>query len=70
MPCKAVRKSVVSDQIWIVRNEPGNGDAGTHAGSPALSVGTVYLPHLHVSSCQTPSQVAFQHPTGIAHATM
>lgn len=39
-------------------------------GSPVLSVAILYLPHLHVSSCQTPSYIAFQHFSGVAHATM
>lgn len=39
MPCKAVRRSVVSDQIWTVRNEPGNGDAGAHAGQSSIISG-------------------------------
>lgn len=39
-------------------------------GSPALSVAVLYLPHLCVSSCQTPSYRAFQHFAGVAHATM
>lgn len=39
-------------------------------GSPILSVAILYLPHLCVSSCQTPSYIAFQHFSGVAHASM
>lgn len=39
-------------------------------GRLVLSVTILYLPHLCVSSCQTPSYLAFQHFTGVSYANM
>lgn len=66
MHCKALRRSVINDQAWTVQVVTWD----CAPGSPVLSVAILYLPHLCVSPCRTPSYVAFQHFTGVAHATM